>query len=223
MQLSVVVPVYNEEKYISRCLESMTNQKEKADEIIIVDNNCTDKTVDLAKKFPVRIVKEKVQGMIAARNRGFNEATYEIIARVDADVMIPSNWIKTIKADFEKENIDGLTGPLIFYDLFLPSKIYAEIYFFFMWLIQFGKHALVGPNMVITKKIWQKIKSDVCLNDKLVHEDIDLSIHIHEFKGRIKHDPNLVVKASGRRIAKNPLSFFVEYPIRAVKTFLIHY
>ena len=76
--------------------------------------------------------------------------------------------------------------------------------------------------MIITKKIWKKIKNDVCLEDKQVHEDIDLGIHIYKFRGTIKHDRNLLVKASGIRIAKNPLSFFVEYPIRAVKTFLSH-
>ena len=160
--------------------------------------------------------------MIAARNRGFNEAKHEIIARVDADVIVPPDWIKTIKQDFFQEKIDALTGPLIFYDLVFPSPIYSEIYFSFMRLIQLGKDALVGPNMIITKKIWQKIKSDVCLNDKLVHEDIDLGIHINKSGGRIKYNKDLAVKASGRRIAKNPLSFFIEYPIRAVKTLLNH-
>jgi glycosyltransferase involved in cell wall biosynthesis len=222
MNVSVIVPVYNEEKFIKKCLESLTNQQEKADEIIVIDNNCRDKTIDIAKKFPVRIVRETVQGMIAARNRGFNEAKHEIIARVDADVIVPPDWIKTIKQDFFQEKIDALTGPLIFYDLVFPSPIYSEIYFSFMRLIQLGKDALVGPNMIITKKIWQKIKSDVCLNDKLVHEDIDLGIHINKSGGRIKYNKDLAVKASGRRIAKNPLSFFIEYPIRAVKTLLNH-
>ena len=154
MNVSVIVPVYNEEKFIKKCLESLTNQQEKADEIIVIDNNCRDKTIDIAKKFPVRIVRETVQGMIAARNRGFNEAKHEIIARVDADVIVPPDWIKTIKQDFFQEKIDALTGPLIFYDLVFPSPIYSEIYFSFMRLIQLGKDALVGPNMIITKKIW---------------------------------------------------------------------
>jgi len=50
------------------------NQIEKPDEIIIVNNNSTDKTVAIAEKYPVKIVNEPEQGMIQARNRGFNEA-----------------------------------------------------------------------------------------------------------------------------------------------------
>jgi len=55
MKVSVVVPAYNEEAYIGNCLESLTNQKVKPDEIIVVNNNSTDATVKIAKRFPVRI------------------------------------------------------------------------------------------------------------------------------------------------------------------------
>lgn len=49
LRVSVVIPVYNEEKYIEKCLAALFSQKVKADEIIVVDNNCTDRTIDIVK------------------------------------------------------------------------------------------------------------------------------------------------------------------------------
>lgn len=103
MKISVIIPVYNEEKYIVPCLKSLLKQEEKPDEIIVVDNNCTDKTIPLVRKYPVKIVKEKKQGIVFARNHGFNIATGDIIARIDADSTAPKNWVQTIKKNFSKE------------------------------------------------------------------------------------------------------------------------
>jgi len=57
--ISVIIPVFNEEKFLPRCLESLKNQKFKDFEIIVVDNNSTDKTAEIAKKFNVILVSEK--------------------------------------------------------------------------------------------------------------------------------------------------------------------
>ena len=224
-KISVIIPVYNEEKYIKACLDSLINQNEKPDEIIIVDNNCNDKTIDIIKKYkeklPIKIIKEKKQGMIFARNRGFNEAEGNILARCDADSILPPNWVKKIKKNFLKNKIDGLTGPIIFYDFFLKSAFFSKIYLILMKILQKGE-TLLGPNMAISKKIWEKIKNEVCLNEKDIHEDIDLSIHILKNKGKIYYDLKLVVYTSARRIMKTPFIFFINYPLRLVKSLLSH-
>lgn len=222
MKISVVIPVFNEEKYIDNCLQSLHQQEEKADEIIIVNNNCTDRTIDIAKKYKVKIIKEKKQGTIFARNTGFNTAKYEIIARCDADTILPENWIKKIKENFSKRNIDGLTGPASFYDLPFPTLFFTIIYLKGMKILQKGKHTLIGPNMAITKTVWNKIKNQTCVDEKKVHEDIDLAIHISQIGGKIYLDDNLAVKISARRIKNNPFSFFIEYPTRLAKTLKLH-
>lgn len=222
MKISLIIPVYNEEKYITGCLESIKNQKIMPDEVIIVDNNCSDNTLSIVKEYSfVKVVHEKKQGMIAARNAGFNAAKNEIIARCDADVKLPSNWVTRIKRNFARYAIDALTGPAIFYDAPIKSSLFARGYLDMMKPIHRGGETLYGPNMIITKKIWEAVKNKVCLNDKLVHEDIDLAYHIQENGGKIKRDNNLVVGTSSRR-AKNPYSFFSEYPQRFMKTLLYH-
>lgn len=197
-------------------------QKVKPDEIILVDNNCTDKTVEIASQYPVKIVKEPRQGIISARNKGFDEARGELIARTDADTILPPGWIKRIREDFENNNVVALSGKVAFYDLVRPRKnaIYSRL---FMKLMKISlKHeTMVGPNMALTKEVWKKVREEVCSDDKEVHEDIDLSIHISKY-GKILFDSDLLVYASARRIKKNPTSFFVEYPIRLMRTIRNH-
>lgn len=221
MKVSVIIPVFNEEKYIKACLDSLHNQIEPADEIILVDNNCTDKTINIAKNYPVKIIKEEKQGMIYARNKGFDNASYEIIARTDADAIVPPYWIKKIKKNFEDAHLQALVGTCVFYDYIFCPPLFIKLYWIIMKYLLKGE-TLTGPNMIIKKDLWKKIKNDICIDDKKVHEDIDLSCHILKRGIQIKRDNSLVIKISGRRIKNNPLSFFIEYPIRLIKTILRH-
>lgn len=223
MKVSVVIPAYNEEGYIKKCLTSITDQSDSADEIIVVNNNSTDRTELIAKKFGAKIVNEKAQGMTPARNKGFNSARYEIIARCDADAVVPRDWIKRIKDNFKKGDIDALTGPVFFNDseiLKSTSTIPADLAWKSFRLIARGKKYLIGPNMAITKEIWAQVKDIVEMDDKKVHEDMDLSLKIAKAGGRIGYDPALIVGISARRLKKHPESFFLEYPVRVVKTLL---
>lgn len=222
MKISVIIPVFNEEKYIGACLTSLANQVVSPDEIIVVDNNCSDKTVLIAKKYEVEVISEKRQGMIYARNAGFSRAKGQIIARCDADTIVPENWIATIKKNFDQNEIAGLSGMVIYHDDWVAEKSSFLVRFFVKSMRFFLKHnILTGPNMAITKKVWNKVKNEICLDEKKVHEDIDLAIHVAKY-GEIKFDPQLQVYSSARRIKYNPLSFFLEYPLRLVSTLSSH-
>lgn len=222
MKISVVIPAYNEEKWLPKCLESLASQEIKPDEIIVVDNNSTDKTAQIASKFKARLVKESKQGLIYARNRGFDSANCEIIARTDADSVLPTNWIKQIKSDFENSEIIGVSGPIYFYDLAHIFQIinWHVIIFFKLSKLFLGHEVLHGPNFAIRKAIWKKVRKSVCRKDKNVHEDMDLAIHMQKY-GQIKFDPNLRANVSIRRM-KNVFSFFGEYPIRFANTIASH-
>lgn len=222
MKVSVVIPVFNEEKYIGACLSSLQKQVEKPDEIIVVDNNCTDQTVQIAKSMGARVVAESVQGMIPARNKGYDSAKYEIIARCDADSILPPTWVKRIKYNFETKHIDALTGPLSYYDL--PVKNLMPVFNTYATMLsKVMKHyPLHGPNMAITKHMWNLVRDEVCIDGNMVHEDHDISLHIYKRGGHLHYDRYLTVKTSGRRIKHDPATFFIEYPARITKTLRSH-
>ena len=214
MKVSVVIPAYNEQKYIGKCLESLINQTDAPDEIIVVDNNCVDKTVEIAKKFGAKIIKEKKQGMIYARNAGFDSAKYEILGRIDAVVILPHDWISKVRENFKNQNVVALSGPIY---LRAKASYFASIILFKVLSLFLMHNALLGPNIALRKSTWENIRNNVCLEDKYAHEDIDLAIHVAR-EGKIKFDNTLIVKASRFRFKE----FFTEYVVRFIKMVFTH-
>ena len=103
-QISVVIPVYNSESYLARCLEALLAQDYPAEhfEILVVDNNSTDASRQIAEGFdPVRLLNESKQSSYAARNRAIREASGEIIAFLDPDCVPVPDWLSTIAAALE--------------------------------------------------------------------------------------------------------------------------
>lgn len=92
--VSIVVPVYNEEKYLESCIRSLIQQVYKPFEIIIIDDGSSDKSMEIAKKFPVKILKQIHKGPGAARNKGVHFSKGKIIVLADADMRYDKNYIK---------------------------------------------------------------------------------------------------------------------------------
>ncbi|HEX7964030.1 MAG TPA: glycosyltransferase family A protein, partial [Candidatus Saccharimonadales bacterium] len=92
--VSIVIPAYNEERHLAACLEAIRAQSEPPLEVVVVDNNSTDRTAEIARRYPfVRVVHEERQGIVFARGAGFDAARGDIIARIDADIVLPAGWI----------------------------------------------------------------------------------------------------------------------------------
>ncbi|MBC7851310.1 MAG: glycosyltransferase family 2 protein, partial [Chitinophagaceae bacterium] len=81
-KLTVVIITFNEEGNIGRCLESVTNI---ADEIVILDSNSTDKTVEIARAFGAKVVQQPFAGYIEQKNKALNLATHDFVLCLDAD------------------------------------------------------------------------------------------------------------------------------------------
>jgi len=216
MKCSVIIPAHNEEKSISKCLDSLFQQDLIPDEIIVVDNASTDKTAAIVSRYKeIKMIREKRLGIIKARNSGFDSACNEIIIRTDADTILPSNFVSGIVSDFKKhKNIAGVSVPIVFYDMpFVRSLRFLFYFYMLVPRILLGHYPMTGPGMAIKKSVWKKIRKELCTDPKAVHEDIDVSIHA-EKHGAIYHDGNIWVKASGRRAINKPESFFGEYTLR---------
>jgi len=115
--VSVIVPVYNDPERIKICIEKLLEQsypKERY-EIIIIDNNSSDDTVDIIKKYPVKLLHEKdIQSSYAARNKGVKEAKGEIIAFTDSDCHPAKEWLENGVRAMQSEKADLVAGKVSF-------------------------------------------------------------------------------------------------------------
>ena len=85
--LSIVIPAYNEEVLLGRCLDAVIAEVARSGrdvEIVVVNNASTDATGNIAARYPVRVVDEPNRGIVQARNRGLTETTGELVANLDA-------------------------------------------------------------------------------------------------------------------------------------------
>lgn len=101
-KFSIIIPVFNRERFISRAIESVLNQSFKNYEIIVVDDGSTDNTPYIIKQYPVNIITQKNRGVSAARNRGIKAAKGEIVAFLDSDDEWKKDKLKIQAAFFEK-------------------------------------------------------------------------------------------------------------------------
>ena len=112
--VSVVVPAYNEENSIRNTVSAILNSDYYNFEVIVVDNNSTDKTRDVLKTFEgderFKVVKEKKQGKYNALNKGFRIANGKIVVAIDADTLLSTDAISKMVSYFTKEDIVSVAG-----------------------------------------------------------------------------------------------------------------
>ncbi len=95
--ISVIIPCYNEEKYIGACLESVFASTYKDIEVIVIDDASTDSTVKIAELFPCKIMKlDKNSGVANAKNIGISQAKSEIMYILDADAVIERHSLEKV-------------------------------------------------------------------------------------------------------------------------------
>ncbi len=206
---SLVIPAYNEEKYIGDCLEYALRQKDFS-EIIVIDNASTDGTKKLvekiAKEHPhalgrLRVVTEMKKGLTRARERGRLEARGNVIAYVDADTRMPEKWLGMVIHEFEKnKNLAVLSGPYVYHDIPRYEQHLITILYWYIlampiyWLVGY---MTVGGNFAIRTSALEKMGGfDTSI--EFYGEDTNIARRASKY-GKVKFMPSLYMYTSARR------------------------
>lgn len=223
LTLSIVIPVYNEENHLKDCLDGIARQIVKPLEVIVVDNNSTDRTVEIAKSYPfVKLLHEKRQGQVFAQAKGFNTAKGDILGRIDGDSVLHKDWVKKVVKHMESNpGTVAVSGSPVPYDISM-KRVGQAVFHFYHYSIShllIKKDMLWGANCAFRASAWKKVRSKVTFR-RDIWEDYDLSFLLFPL-GRVEHLKGLLIDCSFRAVHK-PFREQVEYHMRQVNTYQLH-
>lgn len=206
--ISIVIPTYNEEKNIERCLNALINQTVPREniEIIVVDGNSTDHTREIAKDLADVVMVQSSEGVGGARNDGFKRAKYNIVATTDADCEPHENWVASILQSFDNENNVAVTGILKPFDWSNMSWLEVIIYRVLFKLSNlvlkiaaiFGQYHLCGANSAFRKNTFLDIGGYLPL---AYADDVEIFKRIKN-RGKVELNTAMQINYSVRRIKK---------------------
>jgi len=212
LHVSLVIPAYNDERYLKVALDSVAKQTLMPDEVIVVDNGSSDGTAAVALSHPfVKLIKEGRSGVGFASHAGFLAAKNELIARIDTDSVLAPNWVETAARYFElHDDVAAISGKCYFYDYPMRRATSSFHALFQHYLQSFiaGTNMLWASNMVIRKSVWDSVIADQTI--PVIHEDIDMSLKLHKAGYSIKRLRKLVASVSLIR-NQTSLSYIWEY------------
>ncbi|MBI2079560.1 glycosyltransferase [Candidatus Micrarchaeota archaeon] len=208
MDVSIIVPAYNEEKYIEKTLKAIENQKTHLRyEIIVSDGLSKDKTLKIARKYTDLIVTSKKRGIWAGRNAGGLKAKGRLLVFIDADTVVPQNYLDIAYAVMQDRKISGLSCAFRFDRASRILRIIETLSNKYLLLKgKLGIGELLGFNCVMRKNDFLRVGGFP--NKPL--EDGAMARKLHKL-GRVIYLPEPQVITSSRRMLKNGTIKSIEY------------
>jgi glycosyltransferase involved in cell wall biosynthesis len=228
MRLSFVVPAYNEEAYLPACLESIVDQTRALPsntcEIIVVNNASTDRTREVALRYPgVTVVDEPRKGLTFARQAGFAASTGALIANVDSDSRLTPGWVSKVLTTFAEAEasaaakpnaaarpdtqrpLAAFSGPLVYYDLTPRQRVLVHVFYMTAWttyainryILRVGS-MVQGGNFVVNRAALEAIGG---FNTAISFygEDTDIARRLNDV-GEVRFTFDLKMSSSARRL-----------------------
>lgn len=154
--MSIIIPAYNEEKYLPGLLGCIEKQTYKNYEIIVADANSKDNTRDIAKRHGCRVVKGGLPAK--GRNNGAKAAKGDVLFFIDADVKFGKNFLKACIGEFNSRKLD-IAGLLIYpQGKNILDKIFMGLFNFWTFSTQFFYPNASGSGVICKKWLHEKVK-----------------------------------------------------------------
>ncbi len=114
-KISIIIPIYNRESYLDRCISSVLNQKDISSEIILVDDGSTDGSLSICEKYAaehsnIRIIHKENGGISSARNAGLDTVTGDYIFFLDSDDCLVNDSLNVMQKELESHDVDYVIG-----------------------------------------------------------------------------------------------------------------
>ena len=198
--ITIIIPVYNEEQYLEKCLNSAVNQTYKNIEIILIDDGSTDNSFKIYQKYPqIKVYKQKNEGLSSARNKGLELSKGKYIYFLDADDYVSNDYFRALIYDAEKNSSDIVIGNIVLkYDdgkkeyLNLFETNFKELIgeeclkeYFRQEGLNFSWHT--GCNQLYSMKLWKKAEPYYSKINKrlLMTEDFAFSTVLFYFAKKV--------------------------------------
>lgn len=162
-QTSIVVCTFNEEAWLEACLQSIFNQTiyeayPERFELIIVDNGSSDSSIQIAKRY-TSIVLESEPGKLNARHLGILDAKGEAIVAVDADCVLPLNWLNVLLRKFQENGVVAVSGSAL-----TPNKLLNVGYIWTCLLDKLSGWRIRGCGSVFCRKAYLRFPFNLSVN-----------------------------------------------------------
>ena len=149
-KVSVIVPVYNGEKYIKKCIDSITNQTFKDFELIVVNDGSTDNTLKILNEIKDKrliILDKKNGGVSSARNMGYSRASGKYVLFFDSDDFMENEMLEIMVNDIENNDVQAVRCNLYIYyeDTKIKEKYYEYLFN--------GEYHIVNRNTILESAI----------------------------------------------------------------------
>ena len=211
-KLSIIIPFYNSETSLKRCVDSILSQKTKhVIEIIAVDDGSTDRSKEIINSFNNQSINllsySENRGIAFARNHGAQYATSDLIAFVDSDMVLSSDWVELGLEYMDNSSIMGIMGQYIApddvkqnsLDIYLYSNIRgAKAHYKGRTPISF-KYFLFS-NTIIRKSVFEEVGTFDDSFTRYGGEDTDLSIRIYKlYPQGLYYYPDMITLHYGQK------------------------
>ena len=154
--ISIIIPVWNEAKFLPRILECLKAQTYKHYEIIVADANSTDGTPKIAKKYGCKVVKGGMPGV--GRNNGAKAAKGSLLLFLDADCTVEKDFLKEAADEFEKRSLDVCGMYLTPDSKSLRNWFYLGLFNFWTWMTQLFYPNAAASGIICKKSLHDKVK-----------------------------------------------------------------
>lgn len=218
LKLSVIIPSYNEEKYIEETLKSLKRQNYGNFEVIVVDSSADDKTRKISEKYADKTIYLNERGIAKARNAGAGNATGDIFVFTDADTMLKDGALKEICMAFEDPKVVGVCGYLEVESSFLNRLLFTVVSESVWILAKLNLPLFYGMCVSYRREVFEKIKG---FDERLVTtEDLDVSRRASRF-GKCVLSKKVRVVTSARRVEKGGFLSIILFHIINLVNFLL--